>query len=391
MARSRRDTRTAILSYLWSSKGAFRAFVAENVSLTEASVSRIIAELKAEGVVEETRRLAPYPGGPSVLVTLSNSINLAALEIANNRIHAAVGTPKGDILYSERYALPDGLDAGRVAAEINRAIVEMANWKSRREVTIQQIAVSIPGYHPDRRGNPIIALDPVALSESFEAELPGVPVAFANSIVTRAVAHRLHMGANFVGDPYLFVFVGHGVGAAFVTEIAGSLTVDPCEIGHMVLDPAGGRCRCGHFGCLETFVSTSALADILNVEEEDLIAQGDGWFSEFHVSSKARAGIRSRLARLGLAIGNTLNLSRQDRVIITGWPSTLPEGDRAEVMTAVESALLGGAEGVDLCFTGASFGREPASGLALSAFAFIRRGGERMGTASVQSSEAEFP
>jgi hypothetical protein len=60
-------------------------------------------------------------------------------------------------------------------------------------------------------------------------------------------------------------------------------------------------------------------------------------------------------------------------------------------MTAVECALLGGAEGVNLSFAGASFGREPASGLALSAFAFIRRGGERMGTASVQSSQGAFP
>jgi hypothetical protein len=124
-------------------------------------------------------------------------------------------------------------------------------------------------------------------------------------------------------------------------------------------------------------VSTVALADILNVEEADLIARGDRWVREFRISSRARTEIRSRLRQLGMAIGNALNLSRQRRVVIAGWPSVLPEEDRAAVLEAVGETLLGGAEGVDLTFAAASLGREPASGLALATFCFIRRSGER--------------
>src|SRR6185295_5677105 len=235
----------AIVGYLWCSGGSFRPSLAESVALTEASISRIIAELKAEGVVEETRRAAPYQGGPSLFLTLSKNIPVAALEISNNRIHGAVGTLAGDILYSERHSLPDGLDAHGVDTVVGRAITELAGWARRRGMALEQIAVSIPGYHLGHRRNPIIALDPMALSGRLEAELPDVPATLANSIVTRAVAHRLQMGIGHVGGPYFFVFVGHGVGAAFVDELAESGTVEPCELGHMVLDHGGGRCRCG--------------------------------------------------------------------------------------------------------------------------------------------------
>ena len=123
-------------------------------------------------------------------------------------------------------------------------------------------------------------------------------------------------------------------------------------------------------------MSTVALADILNVEEQDLIARGDDWVNTFRISARTRVEIHARLARLGRAIGNALNLGRRRRVIITGWPSALPEADRDVVREAVGETLLGGADGVDIDFAAANFGKEPTSGLALATFSFIRRSGE---------------
>lgn len=379
-ARSRIDTRSAVLSYLWCSGGSFRPALAENTGLTEASVSRIVSELKAEGVVDEMRRTAPYQGGPSVFITLSKNVCVGVFELSNNRIHAAVGTLTGEILYSARHSLPDGLDAPAVDAALSRAVVELSEWTRRSDIVVEQLAVSIPGYHPDQSHNPILALDPTRLERRLDAAFPKAPASFANSMVTRAVAHRLQGGQDDFHDPYLFVFTGHGVGAAFVEDFASSASVEPCEIGHMVVDIEGPRCRCGHAGCLETYVSTAALADILKVQEADLIARGDRWVQEFNVSPKARREIQGRLVRLGVAIGNTLNVSRFRRVVVTGWPSALPEEDRAAVRDAIERSLLGGSGGIDIAFAPASLGREPASGLALATFSFIQRGGARLHT-----------
>lgn len=377
LIRSRRDTRSAVLGYLWCSGGSFRPDLAQGVALTEASISRIIGDLKAEGVIEETRRTAPYRGGPSQFVTLSNQIRVAAIEISNNSLYSAVGTLAGETLYSERYDLPDGLGAADVAATMTRAVCDLAGWAKQRGIALEQLAVSIPGYDPDLRTSPIVAVDVARLDDLLQRELPETPARLTNSMVARAVGHRLEMGTGVLGGSYFFVFVGHGVGAAIVDELAESGDVETCEIGHVVIDPGGALCRCGHAGCLETYVSTVALANILAVQESELINRGDRWPHDYRISAPARAEIRARLGRLGLAIGNALNLNRQRNVVIAGWPGSLPAEDRANVLEAIGQSRLGGLQGIALTFSPASLGREPVSGLALAAFSFIRRSGER--------------
>ncbi|MHC2521869.1 putative ArsR family transcriptional regulator [Bradyrhizobium diazoefficiens] len=57
--RSRRQTRAAILTHLLQSGGSFRPPLAKAVRLSEASLSRILFDLKAEGLIEEVRRALP--------------------------------------------------------------------------------------------------------------------------------------------------------------------------------------------------------------------------------------------------------------------------------------------------------------------------------------------
>ncbi|MGY3450203.1 ROK family transcriptional regulator [Bradyrhizobium sp. USDA 4353] len=377
LVRSRHDTRSAILGYLWCSGGSFRPDLAQGVALTEASISRIISDLKTEGVIQETRRAAPYRGGPSLFVTLSSGISVAAIEVSNNQLYAAVGTLAGETLYSERYDLPDGLGAAAVTTTVTQAVRELAAWAVPRGLVLEQLAVSIPGYDPDLRASPIVPLDAEALAHVLQRELPETPARLTNSMVARAVAHRLQMGTGVLGGSYFFVFVGHGVGAAIVDELAESGDVETCEIGHVVIERGGRCCRCGHGGCLEPYVSTVALADILQVRESELIGRGDRWPDDFSIPAAARAEIKARLGLLGLSIGNALNLNRQRNVVIAGWPGALPAEDRAVVMDAIGASRLGGLQGIALSFAPASLGREPVSGLALAAFSFIRRSGAR--------------
>ena len=49
--RSRRQTRAAILGHLLQSGGMFRPPLAKAVRLSEASLSRILFDLKAEGLI----------------------------------------------------------------------------------------------------------------------------------------------------------------------------------------------------------------------------------------------------------------------------------------------------------------------------------------------------
>src|SRR5437868_13316734 len=104
--RSRRQTRAAILGHLLQSGGVFRPPLARAVRLSEASLSRILFDLKAEGLIEEVRRPAPYVGGPTGLVSLDGSVRLAAIELTARHLSLGVGGLSGELLYTEHLPLP---------------------------------------------------------------------------------------------------------------------------------------------------------------------------------------------------------------------------------------------------------------------------------------------
>lgn len=372
--RSRRETRSAVLRYLWCSGGSFRPALAESAGLTDASISRIVANLKSEKLIDESRRTAPYQGGPSVFLTLSKDRYVGALEFSSGRVHLGVASLTGEIRFSEWLDLPDGADAETVDGTCRRALRQLADYVQRSGIALCQIAVSIPGYHEDLPTNPIIALNPGKILGDIQRALPGVALLVANSIVTRAVTHRLKLGATLAGGPYLYIFAGHGVAGALVDDFAASGDVVPCEIGHMVLNPRGPRCRCGHFGCLEAYVSTAAVAPAIGIREQDLLTMGEGRAGRLKLSTRARGDLAMRLGRLGLAIGNALNLMPVRRVMVAGWPAEFGDEAHAGILGGIEGSLFGGASAVNITFSNAELGREPAAGIALATYAYLHRG-----------------
>lgn len=386
--RSRRETRAAILNYIWCNDGAYRPDLATNLALTDASISRIVAELKSEGVIAETRHTARYQGGPSAFFTLSKNKPVGAIEISNNAIHVGLGVITGESIFTERLPLFDGADPLVVDDTMLKAIETLAAGCARYGAQLEQIAVALPGYGSGRVANPIIPLNTRNLLKSLAYAFPDVAVEIANSIAARAIAHRTRMRVGHLGSPSFYVFVGHGVAAAVVDELAESGNVTPCEIGHMVFDPKGQKCRCGNFGCVETYLSTAAIALCLKVEEVAILDLGDKWPERIPIGARAEVELGERLTRLGLAIGNALNILQTRRVLVGGWPVGLGGKSIAAIRKGIDASLFGGADEVELQLVESELGREPSSALALATFAYLRRGGVSSQVAIVKNAAA---
>jgi hypothetical protein len=104
--RSRRQTRAAILGQLRQAGGTFRPPLARAARLSEASLSRILFDLKAEGLIEKVRLPAPYVGRPAGLVSLESSVALAAIELTSQGLSVDVGGLAGELHHAERLQLP---------------------------------------------------------------------------------------------------------------------------------------------------------------------------------------------------------------------------------------------------------------------------------------------
>ena len=136
--RSRRQTRAAILGHLLQSGGMFRPPLAKAVRLSEASLSRILFDLKAEGLIEEVRRPAPYFGGPTGLVSLDSSVRLAAFELTGTRLSICVGGLSGELNYSERLPLPETPATEFVGRVFHDALRLLSEWTRRRRYSLRR-------------------------------------------------------------------------------------------------------------------------------------------------------------------------------------------------------------------------------------------------------------
>ena len=376
--RSRRQTRAAILGHLLRSGGVFRPPLAKAVRLSEASLSRILFDLKAEGLIEEVRRPAPYFGGPTGLVSLDKSVALAALELTGQRLSVGVGGLSGELHYTERLSLPKMPTIESVGRVFHDALRLLGDWTRRRRVRLSQIGVAVPGLgRSSELDNPIIPCD-VRLVRGMLGEMyAGVPVEFTNSVVAHAMFHRCRREDYPFTGAHLFVFVGQGVAGAWMDDPIEADALVPVELGHMVFGDGGPRCRCGHHGCVEAYTSLPALAELLGVGEPELLQLGTEWLNAIPISSRVRQELRRRLFRLGLAIGNTLNVKPCPAVAISGWPSLLEEEDRKALVDGIDACLLGGRKfaRVSLAFVPPSNANDPNAALAFAACCLACRGG----------------
>ncbi|WP_028643902.1 ROK family transcriptional regulator [Nocardioides sp. URHA0020] len=257
---ARRHHRSLLLQQLFREGPASRADLARTSGLTRVTVSDLVGELVADGLVEELGAPAESRvGKPPMLVGLAtDSTHVIGMDLsATDRMTGAVINLAGRVL--ARHELPlDGAvgdDAVALVHELAAALI------AKTERPVLGIGVGSPGV-VDADGTvidaPNLAWTDTPLAASLAAAFE-LPVFVANDANT-AVLGEHTFGAS--GDGGLMVLrVGTGVGAGLV--LGGSLLHGHLgaagEIGHVVVDPEGERCACSRTGCLETILAVPHL------------------------------------------------------------------------------------------------------------------------------------
>lgn len=138
------------------------------------------------------------------------------------------------------------------------------------------IGLGIPGQQDYEQGIVRIAVNlhwydyPLIprLTEHF-----GVPCAFENDVRAAAVGvYRFDNPNNDQSIAYVSIGTGLAVGVILDGKLVRGRHGLAGEFGHMIVDPNGPLCNCGTRGCLETFVSATAVVR----RAKEAIAQGAG-------------------------------------------------------------------------------------------------------------------
>ncbi|MFE1168145.1 ROK family transcriptional regulator [Nocardiopsis sp. NPDC058789] len=329
-----------------------QAELARATGLSAASVSNIVRGLRAAGTVS-VRDTSSNGRRARAVTLLRPPGTVVAVDFGDDRIRVAVGDSEGNVLAREAIAYEVAVDAGRA---VRRAawLTETALLGARIDLgTVTSVVASVPGPIAPGTGEvgAISCLPRWAGFRPAEAlgERLGVPVLAENDANLAVVAER-ELGAARGADHVIHLILGEGVGAGIVMSgrLFRGAGGTAGEIGHIGLDPRGQVCRCGNRGCLETFVGTGYLLNMLP-RTHDLAASTDRALLREMVASAREGdpGSRRIVAEAGSALGQGVaimaNLFNPDRVVVGGDLAEAGDLLLVPMRRSMELGTLGGA------------------------------------------------
>lgn len=263
----RRANLSSILRELHERGPLSRSALVTRTGLTRSAIRGLIGEFVAADLVTEERaeRLGA-PGRPSPVVRPNpDRAVVLALEIAVDSLAAAVIGLGGDVLERVRVDRPRGhLSADLLVPDLVSLADQVRRQPGAGDVLVGA-GTAVVGTV--RRADGLVSLAPnlgwhdEPLGERLARALgPDVPVHVGNEADLGALG-ELHRGVAIGVDDLVFVSGEVGVGGGIIvggTPLQGAAGYAG-EIGHMPVNPAGVRCRCGSVGCWETEVGEDAL------------------------------------------------------------------------------------------------------------------------------------
>jgi predicted NBD/HSP70 family sugar kinase len=258
---------SALLTQVHLQGPTTRAALTTTLGLNRSTIGDLTGELEELGlVVEELPREELFSGRrsgrPSLVVTPREDVTVLAAALDVDRITVAIVGLGGVVLDRRtRHHQRGEHDSERVAETVHQMCTELISGSP--DARIVGLGVSVPGAVRERDGlvrfAPNLGWVDEPFSEMLGKELD-LPVAAVNDADLGAMAEHLRgaaVGANDVA--YLSGSVGIG-GGFFVggLPLRGAIGFAG-EIGHVMVDSAGERCRCGAIGCLETKVGENQL------------------------------------------------------------------------------------------------------------------------------------
>ena len=312
----RERNRRELLDALARGGSASRADLARLTGLSRSTVSTLVSDLQASGLVVEQEpgpRVAQQ-GRPPTLLTLDRSAGLVlGVDFGHEQVHVAIADLARTILAERVVALDVDTSAGR-AIDVAEGAVHAGKI--------------LPGWVGVRPG------------DELSARL-GLRVHLDNDANLGALA-EVTLGAGIGARDAVYLMVSGGIGAGPILggEVYRGTGGTAGELGHVLVDESGPICRCGNRGCLETLASGPAIVRLVSESRgEDLTTE-----RLVELALAGDLGCRRALADaarvLGRVVGNICNLLNPEMVVVGGDLSAAGELLLAPLREALGRAAL---------------------------------------------------
>jgi predicted NBD/HSP70 family sugar kinase len=262
----RAHNRSVVLDVVRRSGPLARTEVARRTSLAKPTVSAIVDELLADGLVHEVgvgKSTAAGGRPPTYLDFDVTRDAYVGAHIGVGRTTVAVANGRGTIVaeHSRKSAIGSpSRSLDHVTGLLEDALADAGIART----TVRHATFAVPGLVDRDTGVCVLAPNlrwtDVPVAKMFGDALR-LPVTVWNTPHASAYAEA-RVGVARDVDTFVWLYVGAGVGSAIVQD--GRLVTGTRgfagEIGHCRVADDGPRCHCGKQGCLEVYTSADAIA-----------------------------------------------------------------------------------------------------------------------------------
>ncbi|MQY10344.1 hypothetical protein SRB5_04510 [Streptomyces sp. RB5] len=350
----RRENRTTVLERLYVDGPLSRYALGPATGLSSGSISNVVAELIAEGLVEEAGSVDSAGGRPRTLLRISpHSGYLIGVDIGETRIRIELFdlalTEFGRVERPLAAEGPGRYEIDVVVGHVREGIAEVMDRTGIPTEALLGVGIGVPGIvvRTPQEGAVVhgqtIGWDAVRLERLLRDSwhLPAsVPCFIDNGAKTLGQA-EMWFGAGRGARTAIVVLLGSGSGACVVDDTRRGRGL---EWGHLTVRVRGRRCRCGARGCLEAYAGAGALverwaeaggrAPAAGDEESALTAMlaaahpvpgADGTTPD--PDPVALAVLEETAEYVGAGFSDLINLFQPERILVGGWAGLLL-GDR---------------------------------------------------------------
>lgn len=249
-----------------------RVKLAEKTGLTQASITKIVAQLIEWGAVSELESVGSGVGRKATLLQF-NAENYRVAAVRINRTYTNVAIYDMDGRVYDMDSCETNSDEG-VRRFVDRMIQMLRALLDRAELPVLSIGVAVPGPYNYNAGRISLMSGFPGWNEiDIKGELEsafGLPTFVDQDANCGALAEMWYSDSAENSD-LLFICADRGIGAGLILDSSIYRGRDGFagEIGHASINIFGPRCECGNHGCLELYGSTIALENAYSHEIVD--------------------------------------------------------------------------------------------------------------------------
>ena len=324
--------------------------------LNRSTVGALTGELALAGLVREVAPVGRGGAGrPSIVVEpASDRVFVLALDVGAHRLAAARVGLGGQILdRRELRQYEADYDIGRTLRRVRKLTAEVLKGAPEGAICVGA-GVGVCGVvrHDDGlvRFAPNLGWVDVPFGHLLAELLDGhLPITVGNDADLGAIAEHIR-GAAVGADNVVYLAAEVGVGGGIILDGVplGGAGGYGGEVGHMVVNPRGRRCRCGARGCWETEIGEDALLLAAGIEPDGTVDASGVIAAAAAGDQRARAALRRVGGWLGIGVANLVNLFNPEVVVFGGVLRDVFPEVRPQVEQALRLALTAPREQVRL-------------------------------------------